>query len=213
MKMEWVCGRACQWTLGSESVRWLACTCRYWVMLEDIMVSFQYQVQLIDIFVSIIPPRIKVFYVHFWDSSESVFNLWEGRSCSRCMKMSFSRGLILFQSDISGINYLLTVYPFSNGQFDALGISVDMDSMVSYRYSCGTRMILKDSRSQCSSANRSPAKPAVHTPMFISQTFTSQLFTSRSFSNPDMEMVGFRVILSQRPQQLQQQQQQQQQTD
>ena len=30
-------------------------------MLEDIMVSFQYQVQLIDIFVNIIPPRIKVF--------------------------------------------------------------------------------------------------------------------------------------------------------
>ena len=127
------------------------------------------------------------------------------------MKMSFYRGLILFESGISGIHYLLTVYPFSNGQVDALCISVDMDSRVyPYRYSCGTRMIQKDSRSQCSSANRSPAKPAVHTPMFISQTFTSQLFTSRSFSNPDMEMVGFRVILSQRPQQQQQQQQQQQ---
>ena len=50
MKMEWVCGRACQWTLGSESVRWLACTCRYWEMLEGIRVSFQYQYAVDDIF-------------------------------------------------------------------------------------------------------------------------------------------------------------------
>ena len=41
--------------------RWLASAGRYWEMLEGIMVSFQYQVQLIDIFVNIIPPRIKVF--------------------------------------------------------------------------------------------------------------------------------------------------------